>query len=136
MNDLPNVYGNAGVMVKYDNKLLVVKDIIGKWNVPSGKPLPGETAHQTATRETLEETGIKVKPIKLLKNFWNEFYLYEAVIDDPNFIFSTSYTVPPDSIDEISEVKFLPIYELTDDNVRFPVVLGAIKNIFDEIDNL
>ena len=34
----------------------------GKWNAPGGKLQPRETAEHCATREVLEETGLRVKP--------------------------------------------------------------------------
>ena len=44
----------------------------GKWNVPGGKALPGESLEATAIRETREETGIV--PTKLRKIGTLEFY--------------------------------------------------------------
>lgn len=36
----------------------------GKWNVPGGKLVPGETAAEAAIRETFEETGIKPSAVE------------------------------------------------------------------------
>lgn len=39
------------------------------WNFPKGKIEPGETEHQTAFRETKEETGLERKHIRLHSDF-------------------------------------------------------------------
>ncbi len=36
----------------------------GKWNAPGGKVLPGEDPAQAAVRETYEETGLRVGPLR------------------------------------------------------------------------
>ena len=51
------------------------------WSAPGGKPEPNETLVETAVRETLEETGIKIKSnmLKLLcttdDNFEDSHYI-------------------------------------------------------------
>lgn len=37
----------------------------GKWSLPGGNQDPGESLRRTATRETREETGIKMKAVRL-----------------------------------------------------------------------
>lgn len=118
--------GNVGCFIKQDNKLLVVKHKkSGKWDIPSGKPKLGENAEQTAIRETFEETGQIVKVNKLLYTYQNDFHIFECSIIKPE----------PFSIlnnNEIAEVKYVSINELTKDNVRFPQVLPFIKNFFNQ----
>lgn len=55
----------AGCIIKKDNKILMIKenqkDFHGKWNYPAGKVEEFEKITEAAKRETLEETGCKVK---------------------------------------------------------------------------
>jgi 8-oxo-dGTP diphosphatase len=44
----------------------------GKWNVPGGKLVPGETSEQAAIRETKEETGLQVFALQEIGKL--EFY--------------------------------------------------------------
>jgi ADP-ribose pyrophosphatase len=41
----------------------------GRWSVPGGAIELGETAEQAAARETLEETGVVVRPIRVVDVF-------------------------------------------------------------------
>lgn len=52
-----------------------------KWNFPGGKVEPGENLEQAAAREVLEETGLKIKPTKIVHVFSN------ATDDGGTFIF-------------------------------------------------
>ncbi|MFY9589589.1 NUDIX hydrolase [Rickettsia endosymbiont of Halotydeus destructor] len=130
---LKKYYGNSGCIVKKNNQLLVVKvSKSDKYDIPSGKPEGVELAYKTAERETKEETGIKLKAIKLLEDFKDEFYVYECHIMDKNFTIpkDNSLKVPNRAINEISEARFIEIDKLTPENVRFPSVLSRIKDIF------
>lgn len=55
----------AGCIIKKDNKILMIKEnknqFHGKWNYPAGKVEEFEKITEAAKRETLEETGCKVK---------------------------------------------------------------------------
>jgi ADP-ribose pyrophosphatase YjhB (NUDIX family) len=55
-----------GVVFK-DNKILLVKEIIdGGWTLPGGWADPNESPSQSVEREVFEESGFKVKALKLL----------------------------------------------------------------------
>ena len=58
----------VGVIVRKDGKVLVGKRIgahgEGSWSFPGGHLEFGESVEGCASRETLEETGIKIKNIK------------------------------------------------------------------------
>lgn len=60
----------AGCVIKKDNKILMVKEAnpqyYGQWNYPAGKVEEYEKITEGAIRETLEETGCKVKLIGVL----------------------------------------------------------------------
>lgn len=55
----------AGCIVRKENKILMVKEAkkkcYGQWNYPAGHMEEGEKITDAAIRETLEETGYKVK---------------------------------------------------------------------------
>ena len=55
----------AGCVIKKENKILMVKEakkqFYGQWNYPAGKVEEYEKITEGAIRETLEETGCKVK---------------------------------------------------------------------------
>ncbi|HJD67171.1 MAG TPA: NUDIX hydrolase [Rickettsia endosymbiont of Bembidion lapponicum] len=127
----PNV--GAGCMVKKDNLLLVVKTLkSNKYGIPAGKGEKEESIYKTAERETLEETGVNVKAVKLLEDFNGRLYVYECYIIDKDFTLPKNnlLKVPSNAINEISEVKFIEIDDITPENVRFPSALPRIKEIF------
>ena len=55
----------ASVSIVQNGKLLMVqeckKENYGKWNIPSGRPEPGEDIMHCAIREAQEETGYQVE---------------------------------------------------------------------------
>ncbi|WP_298584674.1 NUDIX hydrolase [uncultured Kocuria sp.] len=59
------VQAAAAVVVREDGRLLLVRrgrePQRGRWSVPGGSVEPGETPAQAAVRETLEETGARVR---------------------------------------------------------------------------
>lgn len=66
-----------GIAVVIFNKkqevLLQKRADVGQWGIPSGHVEPGETVANAAIREVLEETGLKVKILRLI-----------GVYSDPN----------------------------------------------------
>ncbi|WP_282790881.1 NUDIX hydrolase [Streptomyces sp. CC224B] len=60
----------AAAVVVQAGRLLLIRRRVPEgdlvWQLPAGKVEDGESAEQTAVRETLEETGLVVEPIKLL----------------------------------------------------------------------
>ena len=54
-------------VVFQDSKILMVQEKVdGKWTIPGGWADVGYTPNEIAVKETLEEAGLKVKPIRLL----------------------------------------------------------------------
>lgn len=66
------------------------------------------------------------------EDFSGRFYVYECHIIDKDFTLPKNnlLKVPSNAINEISEVKFIEIDDLTPENVRFLSALSHIKEIF------
>ncbi|MBB4825887.1 8-oxo-dGTP pyrophosphatase MutT (NUDIX family) [Sporosarcina luteola] len=64
-NDMLMTVG-CGIILEQDNQILLQhrKDR-DAWGIPGGMMEPGETFHETAVRETLEETGLSAKQLQL-----------------------------------------------------------------------
>ena len=69
----------VGVIVFRDQEVLLVKrnkePNKGKWSIPGGKQIIGETVAEAAQRELLEETGVKVDQLSLVE-------VVDAIIPD------------------------------------------------------
>lgn len=63
----PNVKCGTAAIIRKDGYMLMLlrhgADGSGKWSVPGGWMESGETPQEAAVRETMEETGIVVKPV-------------------------------------------------------------------------
>ncbi|MCB8943552.1 MAG: NUDIX domain-containing protein [Ardenticatenaceae bacterium] len=82
----------VGVLVQQAGKILLVrrtmKPEIGKWSIPAGYLDQGEDPQETAVRETLEETNLRVAITGLLDVYHNPpeqggasiFILYRATL--------------------------------------------------------
>jgi 8-oxo-dGTP diphosphatase len=66
--DHPNPRIGVGIFVFKDGKFIMLKRRgshgAGSWSVPGGHLEFGESFEQTAAREVLEETGLKIKNIR------------------------------------------------------------------------
>ncbi len=63
------IFGVGAVIIKDDEVVLIKRGqapLKGHWSLPGGAQKVGETAKEAVVRETLEETGLKVIPIRLL----------------------------------------------------------------------
>ena len=60
----------AGVITQVDGKLVMIKRKMnpgaGRWSIPAGFVDRGETVEEAATREFREESGLEVKPTRLV----------------------------------------------------------------------
>jgi len=69
--------GNAGCVVMQGDALAMVQQRRDdSWSIPGGTEESGERAACTAARETHEETGLQVRPLKLLRVLDNGFHVY------------------------------------------------------------
>ncbi len=63
------IFGVGAVIIKDDEVVLIKRGqapLKGHWSLPGGAQKVGETAKEAVVRETLEETGLEVIPIRLL----------------------------------------------------------------------
>ncbi len=128
--------GNAGCIIKIDNKMLIVRhQKTGKLSPPAGTAKEGETAQCTAHRETWEETGVEVRVGRLLKIFDDQFHLFHCLAVDEALIRSSELRVPEAFKSEISEILFLNPTLLSNDEWRFPEQVSGIKDAFKRISN-
>ncbi|MDO9399633.1 MAG: NUDIX hydrolase [bacterium] len=73
--ELTKIYIVAGVVIKQDNKYLLVQEnnlnpkVHGTWNFPAGKVDKGDTIEQTAVKEAKEESGFDVELIRKIDIF-------------------------------------------------------------------
>ena len=62
--------------------LLTQRTDNGNWTMPSGAHDPGESLSMTAVRETLEETGITVRPIGVVGIYTDPRHVIHYTSDD------------------------------------------------------
>ncbi|RDW14940.1 NUDIX domain-containing protein, partial [Oceanobacillus chungangensis] len=67
----------AAIIRNDDNDILFQKPHDGEyWSLPAGAIEPGEAPAQALIREVWEETGLRVKPNKLLEIFGGESFRF------------------------------------------------------------
>lgn len=110
----------SGAVVFKDRQevLLVHHTYLGKrWSLPGGHCEPGEDPTTTVVRETFEETGLRVRPVRLTGVY------YEPRYDLLHFVFLCRFVdgdlSPRPDGDEVSEVGFFRPGELPRPMLRF-----------------
>lgn len=74
---------SAGCLVVRKQQVLLIKNNNGTISLPGGGAKRGDSAPCTAHRETWEETGFDVTPLKRIRVNHNGFHLYSCALD-PN----------------------------------------------------
>lgn len=87
----------------------------GEWSMPGGKQEWGETLHQTAHREVLEETGVAIADLKLIDVVDGLFRSTEGTID--SHLTLVDYRANwvsdhPCAGDDAAEARWVPISDL------------------------
>lgn len=105
------VYDGAGRL------LTVRKRGTDKFMHPGGKPEPGETAAEAASRELAEEVGIAIDPADLQPlGIWLAVAANEAATDIEATVFTAPGTWDAHPSAEIAEIRWLDLAaELPDD---------------------
>lgn len=114
------VPGAAVVCLKGDRVLLAQRGREpnkGRWSFPGGKIEAGETARETARRETLEETGIRVRVLEVVD-------VYDAIFPPYHYTVADYLAVPlddaePRAAEDAVDARWVPFdevarYEITE----------------------
>lgn len=76
-NQLLMMPGSTAVVFNDDGQILIQKrSDIALWGLPGGYYEPGEEPAETAMREVYEETGLKVKPTRLVGVYGGDTFKY------------------------------------------------------------
>ena len=77
------IHGVSGIILDQNGRILLLKHRFWKrqrWGLPGGLAHHGETLAETLRRELLEETGMEVRPTKLLRLSTKQHRLAEFVL--------------------------------------------------------
>jgi 8-oxo-dGTP diphosphatase len=114
------------VLIKKDDKFLLLKETHGFWNFPGGKVEPDEVPENCAKRESLEEIGIVLHRISLLDSC---VFLIDGEHWEGWFYFVHDYSNQPIA----KERKTIEIQFETLNNVQFHM---EIRKYLDRISSL
>ncbi|MEK6837050.1 MAG: NUDIX domain-containing protein [Nanoarchaeota archaeon] len=70
---------DAVILNDYGHVLLELRSDVHLWALPGGGRAGKETPEQTAVRETFEETGLKVKPIRYVGSYKISYFHYKRL---------------------------------------------------------
>lgn len=100
---------SCGCVIINDNKVLLVKHIVGHWDFPKGHVEKNETEEQTALREVKEETNIDAEIVPGYR-YAIQYSPKENVLKDVIFFIAknTSNDIKPQE-SEISEIGWFEI---------------------------
>ena len=108
----------GGLVLKHDDKgyrgLVIGRSTPRIWSLPKGHVEPDEPVETTATREVLEETGIKAAIIEKLADIKYWFYssrLKHSKVVHFYLMRSVGGTLSPQA-GEVDEVAWLPLDEM------------------------
>jgi ADP-ribose pyrophosphatase YjhB (NUDIX family) len=99
----------SGVFIQKDRKLLLGKrkrePAKGKWDFIGGFMEPWETPEETATREVKEETGLDIKPCKLLLTYTDVYNFQKEAQPTITFMYVVDFfegeLIPNDDVEEL-----------------------------------
>ena len=133
-------YVGVGMIVFRDQEVLLVKrkkePNKGQWSIPGGRQMIGETVAETAQRELLEETGVKVDRLLLVD-------VVDAIIPDVEGKIKYHYTLvdymgqwqsgesrPGDDAKEVRWVRLnqLSSYSLLEKTINIIQKAAAMNN--------
>ena len=105
---------SCGTIIFDNEKVLLVKQNLGHWSFPKGHVEKNENEFETAIRETKEETGLDVEIINDEK-FRTKYSPEEGIMKDVIFfIAKVDGGAVQRQVEEIAEVKWVPIKEAKD----------------------
>ncbi|WP_423194641.1 NUDIX hydrolase [Cupriavidus sp. H18C2] len=98
------------VCVRGGRVLLVSKDGT-RWALPGGRPNPKEVLADTAAREMLEETALKVKKLVFMSQFLGATTVHHV------FLAAVSKSIEPRPCNEIKACRWFALDELDQLNI-------------------
>jgi ADP-ribose pyrophosphatase YjhB (NUDIX family) len=117
----------AGAIVEFDGGIVLIQRAIepgyGRWTFPGGFVERGEVAEEAAARETLEETGLKIKTTGIVG-----LYSYEGQIPAVTVFAARATGGEPEPLDETLDVKRFPRAGLPWSELAFPSTEHALKD--------
>ena len=114
-----SVKPSASAFVLRDGRVLLTQRTDnGNWTMPSGAHDPGESLSMTAVRETLEETGITVRPTGVVGIYTDPRHVIHYTSDDEvrqefSIVYRAEYVSgEPTTSDETQRVEWVPVQDL------------------------
>ena len=111
-----SVKPSAAAFVVHDGKVLLTRrSDNGNWTMPSGAMDPGESLSATAVRETLEETGIRVKLTDVVGIYTDPRHVIHYTSDDEvrqefTVVYRGEYVSgEPTTSSETTHVEWVPL---------------------------
>jgi 8-oxo-dGTP pyrophosphatase MutT (NUDIX family) len=126
-HDLLQVPGVAAIIRDDQGCILIQQTKEGKWNLPAGAIDPSESAAQALIREVREETGLIVRPTRLLGILgggaaYRITYNNGDVVESTTSVFACEYVSgelhPQD--DETARLKYVEPNEMPELPIPFP----------------
>jgi ADP-ribose pyrophosphatase YjhB (NUDIX family) len=126
----------AALVTDGKGKLMLVKRAIephyGKLDLPGGFVDHNETVETAVERELFEELGLKIKSMKYLSSFPNEYIFSDFSV----FTIDMAFEVIPETIndltpmDDILDYRFYAEGEFDYDNIPAPSIKQFVINFF------
>lgn len=108
----------AAFVVRDNTVLLTCRTDNGNWTMPGGAQDPGESLTTTAVRETLEETGIVIRPIGVAGIYTDPKHVIHYTSDDEvrqefTIVYRAEYVSgEPTASSETTRVEWVPAADL------------------------
>jgi 8-oxo-dGTP pyrophosphatase MutT (NUDIX family) len=126
-SDLLLVPGVAAIIRDPQGRILVQRNKDGIWNLPAGAIDPGEKPAQAIVREVFEETGLSIRPSRVLgviggQPEYRQTYPNGDIIESTTIVFECKVVggeVRPKD-DETSNLQYFAIDEMPELVVPYP----------------
>jgi len=132
------VAGVGAVVIERERVLLVRRGqepLLGEWALPGGKVELGETLEEAIVREVREETGLAVKPIRILNAFdridrdTTARVRFHYVLVDFLCAVVPGAKAEPQARTDVSDARWVPLQEIRESTkfVLRPFTLEVIE---------